>query len=166
MRKKRNPGAPRHASVSKEKGNGPAACDHIYTYMVCAYMYICVCLCALCPVKYEHAGVKPAIDRRKRREKEVVRIAARVKACAASPFEGELQESALSTPESSYVPSVPTVFLDGPVSIYLSCTLFFLFFSHLRESPTSLCNCFCRWKYSRDAWDRNIGGLKQFFCSH
>lgn len=80
----------------------------------------------LCPVKYEHAGVKPAIDREKRREKEALRTAARVRACAASPFEGELQESALSTPESSYVPPVPTVFLDAPVSIYLSCTLFFL----------------------------------------
>ena len=97
MRKKRSPGAPRHASVSKEKGNGPAACDHVYTYMVCAYVcaYVCVFVCALCPVKYEHAEVKPAIDRRKRREKEAVRTAARVKACTASPFEGENYRSLL-----------------------------------------------------------------------
>lgn len=37
------------------------------------YTRVCVYVCAyirLCPVKYEHAGVKPAIDRGKRREKE------------------------------------------------------------------------------------------------
>jgi len=39
-----------------------------------------------------------------------------VRACATSPFEGELQESALSTPESSYVPPVLTVSLDASPS--------------------------------------------------
>lgn len=35
------------------------------------YVYMCTCVrMRLCPVKYEHAGVKPAIDRGKRREKE------------------------------------------------------------------------------------------------
>lgn len=32
VREKRNPGAPRHASTGKEKGNGPAACDHVYIH--------------------------------------------------------------------------------------------------------------------------------------
>jgi len=40
-----------------------------------------------------------------------------VRACATSPFEGELQESALSTPESSYVPPVLTVSLDASPSL-------------------------------------------------
>lgn len=98
-------------------------CACVCIYVVCARARARMYVCVLCPVKYEHAGVKPAIDRRKRREKEAVRTAARVRACATSPFEGELQESALSTPESSYVSPVPTVFLDALVSIYLSCTL-------------------------------------------
>lgn len=55
----------------------------------------------------------------KRREKEAaqgkgeraVEGAGEERACATSPFESELQESALSTPESSYVSLVPTVSL-------------------------------------------------------
>lgn len=133
------------------------------------YMYICMCVrMRLCPVKYEHARVKPAIDRGKRREKE--RRQAREwkdteDLCNLTFWGGELQESALSTPESSYVPPIPTVSLDTPVSIYLSCTLF----SHLastRESATSLCNCLCRWKCSHGTWDCNIVWLKWFLRSH
>lgn len=63
-------------------------CVTTYTYIhicyMCAYICgcVCVCVCVLCPVKYEHAGVKPAIDRGKRREKEAVRAAARVSLCS------------------------------------------------------------------------------------
>jgi len=110
---------------------------HIYTIHVCACVLARVCMCVcVCPVKYEHARVKSAIDRGKRREKEMVRTVARVRARVASPFEGELQESALSTPESSYVPPVPTVFLDAPVSI---CLVLFSSSSCLRENPRLLC---------------------------
>lgn len=73
----------------------------------------------------------------------------------------ELQESALSTPESSYVSPVPTVSLDAPVSIYLSVSRSFLpRRASAGESATSLCNCFCRRRYSCDVRDRNIGRLK------
>lgn len=74
-----------------------------------------------CPVKYERAGVKPAIDRGKRRvkEKECESDGTSRKGRGFQPhLSRQLQESALSTLQSSYVFLPPIVSLfDFPSSI-------------------------------------------------
>lgn len=72
-REERNPGVPAGRTREREMGLcNVRPCIYIH---ICMYVYsthVCVCvhtrLCA--PVKYEHAGVKPAIDRGKRRERK------------------------------------------------------------------------------------------------
>lgn len=123
-----------------------------------------MCMCVLCPVKYEHAGVKPAIDRGKRREKEAVRAAARVSLCSLT-FRGKAT-GVCSFNSGIFLRSAGSDCLSRRACLYLSVLHSFLpprVYERIRDFFVQL---LLRWKYSRDARDRNIGGLKQFFRSH
>lgn len=90
-------------------------------------IYVCTCVrMRLCPVKYEHAGVKPAIDRGKRREKEAAGMGVKRHGGLAQPH--LLRRRA--TGVCSFNSGIFLRFADSdclsrhPVSIYLSRTLF------------------------------------------